>query len=305
MVRKERIKAEPSSAEVEAAVLAYARDYPDNGQARAALDLTRSGFAVSPSGVRIIWLRHGLETAFKRLKNLARQAGGNAAFSERQREILKRGEAGLRLVRRAQRAGGGEDGAEARDRREQIMLAAAQLFVEHGYAGTSVRQIADRAGMLPGSVYHHFSAKEDLFIAIQRESFRRLARDIESALKESKDPWERLELACAEHIHDVAAGNPIAQVTATGLFAIHEQRLQRRLKADREAYDELFRRLVADLELPAGVDRSLFRLTLLGALNWTHVWYRPGKLSPRQIAGEIIGLLRGRSMRLPKSDTRK
>jgi len=84
-------------------------------------------------------------------------------------------------------------------------------------------------------------------------------------------------------------------VTATGLFAIHEQRLQRRLRADRAAYDELFRRLIAGLDLPAGTDRSLFRLVLLGALNWTHVWYRPGKLTPREIAAQIIGLVRGKA----------
>lgn len=299
-MRKDRIKAEPTSAEVEEAALAYARDYPERGQARAALELTRSGFAVSASGVRNIWLRHGLETAFKRLKDVARHAGGAVSLSERQRETLRRGEASLRLARRVQREGAGEESGEAGDRREQIMLAAAQLFVERGYAGTSVRQIADRAGMLAGSVYHHFPAKEDLFIAIQRESFRRLMRNIEEAIPRSKDPWERLELACAEHIHDVAAGNPIAQVTATGLFAIHEQRLQRRLRADRAAYDELFRRLIAGLELPGGTDRSLFRLVLLGALNWTHVWYRPGKLTPREIAAQIIGLVRGKAARAKK-----
>lgn len=276
---------------VEQAALRYAREHPQRGQARAARDLTRAGQAVSASGVRNLWLRHGLETAYKRLKAVARESGSAAALTERQRDLLRRGDASRRLARKAQRATATDDGAEAGDRREHIMLAAAQLFVEHGYAGTSMRQIAERAGMLPGSVYHHFPAKEDLFVAIHREGFRRLAQNIREALRQSGDPWQRLELACAEHIHDVAAGNAISQVTATGLFAIHEERLQRRLRGDRTDYDRMFRQLIDDLDLPAGTDRSLFRLALLGALNWTHVWYKPEKKTPGEIAAQIIAML--------------
>ncbi len=291
-----------AAATVEAAALRYARDFPQRGQARAALDLTRAGQAVSASGVRNIWLKHGLETAYKRLKAVAREAGdGSGALTERQRELLRRGDASRRLARKAQRAAEAEgtEGTEAGDRREQIVLAAARLFVEHGYAGTSMRQIAERAGLLPGSVYHHFPAKEDLFVAIHREGFRRLAENIREALRQSGDPWQRLELACAEHINDVAAGNPVSQVTATGLFAIHEERLQRRLRGDRADYDRMFRLLIDDLDLPAGTDRSLFRLALLGALNWTHVWYKPGKKTPRDIAAQIIAMLGAKCAQSP------
>ena len=286
MAQRKGIKSERGAVSAEEAALRYARDFPQRGQASAARDLTRAGQAVSASGVRNIWLRHGLETAYKRLKAVTR-SGNAVALTERQRELLRRGDASRRLARKAQ----GAADAEAGDRREHIMLAAAQLFVEHGYSGTSMRQIAERAGMLPGSVYHHFPAKEDLFVAIQRESFRRLMQNIQEAIRHGGDPWQRLELACAEHIHDVAAGSATAQVTATGLFAIHEERLQRRLKEDRGNYDRMFRQLIDELDLPAGTDRSLFRLALLGALNWTHVWYKPGKKTPRQIAAQIIAML--------------
>lgn len=158
-----------------------------------------------------------------------------------------------------------------------------------------MRNIADRVGMLPGSVYHYFPAKEDLFVAIHREGFRRLMQNIQDAVRRGTDPWERLELACTEHIQDVAAGNPIAQVTATGLFAIYESRLQRRLRGDREDLEQLFRQLIADLDLPAGTDRSVFRLALLGALNWSHVWYKPGKKTPREIAAQLIAMLRNKA----------
>ena len=176
----------------------------------------------------------------------------------------------------------------------RIVQAAAELFVEHGYGGTSIRDIADRVGMLPGSIYHYFPAKEDLFVAIHHEGFRSLIKRTSEVLRQSAgaDPWKRLELACAEHITDVAAGTPISRVTATALFAIHEDRLQRRLKADRENYDQMFRQLIAELNLPAHIDRTIFRLNLLGALNWSHVWYRPGKSTPREIAARTVAILK-------------
>jgi hypothetical protein len=41
-----------------------------------------------------------------------------------------------------------------------------------------------------------------------------------------------------------------------------------------------------------GVDRSYLRLTLLGAINWTLIWYRPGGDSPATIARQIVALIR-------------
>jgi hypothetical protein len=65
-------------------------------------------------------------------------------------------------------------------------------------------------------------------------------------------------------------------------------RLQRRLNRERAAYEDRFRKLIEALPLAADVDRSLLRLTLLGAINWTRVWYRPGKRTPSQIAHHLV-----------------
>ncbi|OGA12694.1 MAG: hypothetical protein A3G25_12280 [Betaproteobacteria bacterium RIFCSPLOWO2_12_FULL_63_13] len=282
-----------SALSLEQAVVGFARDFPQLGQAKAADELKKQGHAISASGVRYIWKKHDLETAYKRLMTVLRTPDGSPAeLSPRQRDILKRGNASRRIARKAQLGLDNDRSLSTGDRRDQIILAASQLFVKHGYSGTSMRDIADRVGMLPGSVYHYYPSKEDLFVAIHREGFRRLMHNIQEAIHGGSDPWERLELACAEHINDVAAGDPISQVTATGLFSIYESGLQRRLRADRENFEQLFRQLIADLDLPNGMDRSLFRLALLGSLNWTHIWYKTGKKSPREIAAQLIAMLR-------------
>jgi hypothetical protein len=54
----------------------------------------------------------------------------------------------------------------------------------------------------------------------------------------------------------------------------------------------VFRDLVGAVSVRPGVDRSYLRLTLLGAINWTLIWYRPGGDAPATIAQQIVTLIR-------------
>ena len=50
--------------------------------------------------------------------------------------------------------------------REEILSAALQLFIDRGYHGTSMRQIARQAGIALGGIYNHFSSKEEIFFEV-------------------------------------------------------------------------------------------------------------------------------------------
>ena len=279
----------PANESLAAAVLRHAREQPQLGQAKVAEALARQGHTVSPSGVRYIWRQHNLETAYKRLKALAREQAWEP--TQGQRELLRRGDVKRKVARRSAAETAGEERGD--ERRGQILLAAAELFSRQGYGGTSIRDIAGRVGLLPGSVYHYFPAKEDLFVAVHQEGFKQLQGRVEKVIAAEADPWRRLELACAEHIAAITGDNPIHQMTGTGLFAIHETQLQRRVRAERDGYEDIFRRLIAALDLPRGADRSLLRLSLLGTVNWSLLWYKPGKRTPREIARRLMALYRG------------
>jgi TetR/AcrR family transcriptional regulator len=58
--------------------------------------------------------------------------------------------------------------------REKIKAAAAQIFVEKGYAAARMQEIADRAGANKAMIYYYFSSKDELFEAIIREAFEEL-----------------------------------------------------------------------------------------------------------------------------------
>lgn len=279
---------------VEAAVLREAREHPQRGQAKAAAELNRLGCEISTSGVRYIWRKHDLETAYKRLKALEKQLGTSGReLSAGQKALLERGDVTRKLARASRQRTPGAGSLPPDERRSHILLGAAQLFVKHGYSGTSIRDIASKVGLLPGSIYHYFPAKEDLFIAVHREGFRQLIVRVEEVIQNEKDPWRRIELACAAHIEALVGNNSILKITGTGLFSIHEEGLQGRLKPQREHYDRIFRRLVDDLGLPRAIDRSLFRLALLGAVNWARVWYRMRKKTPKEVAQGMIAIFHG------------
>lgn len=56
--------------------------------------------------------------------------------------------------------------SDARESRERAIEEATRLFVEHGYHGISMREIAEQVGVSKAGLYYHFRDKEDLFLAI-------------------------------------------------------------------------------------------------------------------------------------------
>src|SRR5256885_17206395 len=78
-------------------------------------------------------------------------------------------------------------------RRDELLALAARLFADRGFRATTVRDIADAAGILSGSLYHHFDSKEsmvdEILTSFQEELFGRY----EDILARGLGPRETLE----------------------------------------------------------------------------------------------------------------
>lgn len=179
----------------------------------------------------------------------------------------------------------------ADNRLPQILDAAARLLRTQGFQGTSVRDIVRAVDMLPGSLYYHFAAKEDLLAEVYAEGVRRISARVRSAIGPLADPWERLEAACVAHLEAILEDDDYAQVVIR-VRPADAPAAQPRLTALRDEYEALFAALVTSLRLPRGTDRRSLRLMLLGSLNWSQTWYRPGRDSPKTIARRFVALLR-------------
>lgn len=268
--------------------LALARERPELGKHRAARELSKRGVPVSPSGVRKIWQRHGLETAYRRLVALKRgQDAAPTALSDSQRALLERARVSRRMQARVP-ASASASGV----RREELIAAAARVFSAKGYEGASLREICAAAGILPGSLYYHFRSKEDLYVTVHAEGFRQINALVDRALATEADPWRRFEAACAAHITQLVNDNDVGYVTASSLFQAARPPLKRRLRRERVAYDARFRDLIDALDLPRHVDRTMVRRFVFGMLNWTRAWYQPGEQEPAEIARQLVALIR-------------
>jgi AcrR family transcriptional regulator len=190
----------------------------------------------------------------------------------------------------------GNSGSEGRSgrrdsRREDLLLAAANLFAQKGYEATTIREIAKAVDMLPGSIYYHYPSKEDVLIAVHELGIENFLAAMEKAVAGVKDPWERLERAAVAHLVALTSGDAYAAVVDPYYSRISPA-VRAHLSAQRDAYERRFAELVEALELAPDVDRKLFRLHLLGALNWCSTWFKSGQKSAEEIARELIRLLR-------------
>src|SRR4051794_4196598 len=76
----------------------------------------------------------------------------------------------------------------ASERREHLVRLAAELFAEKGYQATTVRNIADEAGILSGSLYHHFDSKESIVDEILTPFYDELTAAGQAAFERGGDP---------------------------------------------------------------------------------------------------------------------
>ena len=78
-------------------------------------------------------------------------------------------------------------------RRNDLIRAAYQVFLEHGVNGMTVARIGERVGMSHGIVNYYFRNKDDLMQAVMRHAFRQISDDAVARLKAARTPRERVD----------------------------------------------------------------------------------------------------------------
>jgi len=188
--------------------------------------------------------------------------------------------------------GTGRKRPKSRDnRRPQLLDSAARHFRLQGYEAASMRDIAARAGMKAGSMYYYFPSKEDLLIAVHEEGIRRITSAVTKAITTYESPWERLRAAMSAHLDALLDGGDYAQVVIRELPR-DKGPARQRLTGLRDDYETIFSDLAEALPLGSGMSRRYLRLMILGALNWSQSWYRPGGDTPDEIAAAFVMILK-------------
>ena len=78
-------------------------------------------------------------------------------------------------------------------RREQLLVIGAELFAAKGFTQTTVRDIADAAGILSGSLYHHFASKEEMLQEVLRTFMEGLLERSQQVIERETSPRAALD----------------------------------------------------------------------------------------------------------------
>ncbi|MCO1653758.1 TetR/AcrR family transcriptional regulator [Pseudonocardia humida] len=168
-----------------------------------------------------------------------------------------------------------------------ILQAAIAVMAEHGYHGTSVRDIAERAGLSAGALYHHFASKQEVLATIMERGIKALLSRTRTALDGAgDDPVARLralvEVQILFHLQDQRG-----TLLGTSELRALEEPVRTRHLAKRAQQQRLFDAVVAD-----GVERGVFATPLASEASRAIVvmctgvaaWFSPsGRLSGRQL----------------------
>lgn len=107
------------------------------------------------------------------------------------------------------------------DKRRRLLQVSLEAFGEQGYRNTTIKQIADRAGLAPGSVYTYFHDKDALFLAAISEIWDRLSQAADSAADNQQISYRRRALALFEVAEDLVRR---CHTLLNGIFADPERR---------------------------------------------------------------------------------
>ncbi|MCO5130313.1 MAG: TetR/AcrR family transcriptional regulator [Xanthobacteraceae bacterium] len=183
-----------------------------------------------------------------------------------------------------------ESRRRARDeKREAVLRAAVQLFLERGYHRATLNEVADRLNITKPALYNYFRSKEDILFecwSIGQERVEDQIAGIEAAGENGLATLRRLVRTYAATMASDFGASLVRFNVADLSEANQKATFAGKRRIDR-AFRDAITQGIADKSIrPCDVKLTAF--AILGALNWIGHWYKPGgELSPDQIADDF------------------
>ncbi|EDY53149.1 TetR-family transcriptional regulator [Streptomyces clavuligerus] len=190
----------------------------------------------------------------------------------------------------------GERDAQRNERRRELLRLAAEVFADHGYNATTVRRIADEAGMLAGSLYYHFDSKESMLDEILSTFLTELWDGYDTVLAAGLGPRETIEALVTESFREIDRHRAAVAIYQKESRHLTDQPRFRYLRTSQERFEDVW---LGTLE--RGVAEGVFRADLDARLTYRFLrdtvwvaasWYRPrGRHGPEEIARQYLSMV--------------
>lgn len=193
-------------------------------------------------------------------------------------------------------ANDGTDGRGGSERRAALVELAADMFAERGFKATTVRDIAQAAGMLSGSLYHHFDSKESIMDELLRAYIDELLPEYRRIVREDGPAREVLSQLVTAAFGSFERHRPAILVwQSEGAQLKDVPRFAYVAEAEAETerlWIQVIRRGIRSGEFRDGLDAKLAYRFIRDVVWMAARWYRPGgRLTVRQLAAQYLSIV--------------
>lgn len=172
-----------------------------------------------------------------------------------------------------------------------IMDCAAALFAKEGYPSAKMQDVATACGATKSMLYHYFPAKDDLLFAMLMEHMERVIHGIEEAFATRSPPRDKLMALVQTYTQKSTQSRRRHMIAMQDVKYLPKPKQAPLIELQRRLTD-----LVSALlrELNPGLPNDAYKpytMMLIGMLNWTDMWYRPGgTMKPQELCDRISRL---------------
>ena len=182
--------------------------------------------------------------------------------------------------------------------RARLIEVAKRLYQEHGSEHVTVRRIAAAAKIEAGSIYYHFSSRDEIMRAVLESGVGDARGEVMQAIAEAgpqSSPLDRLRAALGAHLKYTLREHFSSRLKS--IRRLPKRLRDRHMQQERE-YAAIFAGLLEEAHkkglLQPGFDLSVVRMLVLGALTWVAEWYDPdGAMTPDDVADELMRVVTG------------
>jgi TetR/AcrR family transcriptional regulator, cholesterol catabolism regulator len=172
-----------------------------------------------------------------------------------------------------------------------ILQEAACLFREKGYMASTLRELAKRSGVQGGSIYYHFTSKQEILYQIMDYTMKNLLFNLKESIKGEKDPVEKLKKAIRFHIEYHVKNPDETHVTDSEIHSLTKGKYDRIVRK-RRSYEKIFLQILEE-GIKSGVivinDVKLAAIAILQMCTGISYWFKEnGALTVEEIADEYI-----------------
>lgn len=181
-------------------------------------------------------------------------------------------------------------------RHDEIVQIAGRLFAERGFLATTIRDIADAASILSGSLYHHFASKESIADELLSAYWAQLMDRYEAVVASDADATEKLRQLIGASIQMLEAHEYAVRMILNDWSYLSSvlPYCDANMARIRTIWVEVLRDGVRDGHFDASLDPQVGYRTIMGSISGAGRWFVPsGALTTEQLATQMSDLFLG------------